>query len=336
MGRDISIEVFRVLLMFGVCLCHTIFVGAKNHVFGLQEWLYGLASGAVDGFVFISGWYGIRLKWRRVLSLYAIAFFCALEMRILMVLWQGGLWNDILLFYKDVAHGYWFLHAYVALMLFAPLLNSCFSSISAVKLCFIPLFVFVFVWGWLASRFLLFDVPCISVYGQTGHSWVTLIGVYATAKVCRFFEIDKKIPRWVFVVCVMVLSSLAGFHYSILGGYNSVIVLAMVISLFCLFKNMSITSFTVGAICNWVAPSLFAIYLIHPSPLGRDLIKRVGMVRSDIGMPDVLLSLIFGFMVFFVSFLIDQPRLFIVRFLKGCFYRITLRIKSNDVLSVQN
>ena len=75
MGRDISIEVFRVLLMFGVCLCHTIFVGAKNHVFGLQEWLYGLASGAVDGFVFISGWYGIRLKWRRVLSLYAIAFF---------------------------------------------------------------------------------------------------------------------------------------------------------------------------------------------------------------------------------------------------------------------
>lgn len=37
-GRSSNIELLRILAMFGVCLCHTLFVGVKaNSMFGASE-----------------------------------------------------------------------------------------------------------------------------------------------------------------------------------------------------------------------------------------------------------------------------------------------------------
>ena len=53
--RDGAVELYRVALMYGICLLHTVNFG------GYQKWwLANVLYTCVVGFVFISGWFGIR------------------------------------------------------------------------------------------------------------------------------------------------------------------------------------------------------------------------------------------------------------------------------------
>ena len=70
--RDEGIEVLRCILMFGICLIH-----ATAHSSDRCWWLGNIANCSVIAFVFISAWYGLKLKWRKVLSLVGMAAWCA-------------------------------------------------------------------------------------------------------------------------------------------------------------------------------------------------------------------------------------------------------------------
>ena len=84
--RELNVELFRIVLMLGICLVHTVFIGAHHGIFGMSEWLNGLVGGAVDAFVFISGWYGIKFKTKKILAFYALALTCAVECRVVSVI----------------------------------------------------------------------------------------------------------------------------------------------------------------------------------------------------------------------------------------------------------
>lgn len=52
--RNVGIEIYRVSLMFGICVLHSITQGPYNSPLGARLLLW-----CVTGFVFISGWFGI-------------------------------------------------------------------------------------------------------------------------------------------------------------------------------------------------------------------------------------------------------------------------------------
>ena len=72
MKRNDSIDVYRCLLMLGICLLHAITQGGHNVV-----WAANILLWCVPGFMFISGWYGIQFSHRKVLKLYGISLYCA-------------------------------------------------------------------------------------------------------------------------------------------------------------------------------------------------------------------------------------------------------------------
>jgi len=47
-----------VMLMFGICLLHAVGFGGHG-----QAWVINILSSCVVGFVFISGWFGVRFSW---------------------------------------------------------------------------------------------------------------------------------------------------------------------------------------------------------------------------------------------------------------------------------
>lgn len=83
--REANIEVYRVALMFGICLLHTIGFGGYA-----APWMQNILSSCVVGFVFISGWFGVKFSCRKLVKLYGIGLYCAMVFGILSVIGVGG------------------------------------------------------------------------------------------------------------------------------------------------------------------------------------------------------------------------------------------------------
>ena len=70
--RDASIDFYRVMLMFGICTLHSITQAGHN-----VAWAANMLSWCVPGFMFISGWFGMRFSFMKVAKLYGISLYCA-------------------------------------------------------------------------------------------------------------------------------------------------------------------------------------------------------------------------------------------------------------------
>ena len=73
MNRDNNIELFRTLLMLGICVLHAITMCGRTN-----QWLSGPLSACVDGFVFISCYYGVKFKHSKIIKLYALGIYCVI------------------------------------------------------------------------------------------------------------------------------------------------------------------------------------------------------------------------------------------------------------------
>ena len=120
MTREVSIDVYRVALMFGICVLHAITFGNVN-----CAWVSNILCSCVVGFVLISGWFGIRFSVWKVFKLYGVGFYAAFCYSVLS--WCLGDVTDVKGMLQiglgKFLNGFWFLHAYVVLMMFAPLIN---------------------------------------------------------------------------------------------------------------------------------------------------------------------------------------------------------------------
>ncbi len=70
--RNAAIDCYRVMLMFGICMLHSITQAGHN-----VPWVANMLSWCVPGFMFISGWFGIRFSFVKVARLYVISLYCA-------------------------------------------------------------------------------------------------------------------------------------------------------------------------------------------------------------------------------------------------------------------
>ena len=114
--RESGVELYRIMLMFGICLLHSVIACGHTNIN-----LNHLLLPCVDGFVLISGWFGVKFSWRKVGSLYLQAFYAAFIAECLIG--DGGLAGVFFLVRR-----FWFLHAYIIMMMFAPLINKALES----------------------------------------------------------------------------------------------------------------------------------------------------------------------------------------------------------------
>ena len=119
MKRDNSIEAFRVLLVFLVCLMHSIYVVARVGI-GCP-WLSNLVEWSVPGFIVISGWYGIKFSFAKVLKLYGVSLYCALVVVLFdLVVDRQAIFGLVSMqTVWHIATEHWFVNSYAVLMLLA-------------------------------------------------------------------------------------------------------------------------------------------------------------------------------------------------------------------------
>ncbi|MGN0886205.1 MAG: hypothetical protein ACI4RT_04320 [Candidatus Spyradenecus sp.] len=257
--RQAAPEVYRVALMFGICLLHSITFSAGDRAL----WPWRLLHSCVDGFAFLSGWYGLTFRPSKFIRLYALALFCG------GLIFCFGWLTDAYPLALDLATlklirgllvGPWFLNAYALLMLLAPLVDAVLTWVPPAKRLpiLLPPLAITFLWAFAQS------IPRIGgifpkTPGVDSYAGLTLFGIYTLARLWRLGDWDRFLvgPRLYMALGVLMMLSIGGFY-----AYASPVAALLSGCTFLLFRRIPWPDW-IGRVALWLGPSMFAVYLLH-------------------------------------------------------------------------
>ncbi|MEE1023269.1 MAG: acyltransferase [Muribaculaceae bacterium] len=272
--RKSNMEALRILSMLMVLTVHIDgaslgLPSAPGTDIGAREaWKLAVEAAAITGvncFTMISGYFGIRLRFRSIASfLFQCVFYSVGVYSLGMLLWpgltsaEGWTRSWLVLTYTDL----WYVPAYFCLMLLAPVLNPGLEALSrrrfAIVLALFALFTFWCGW-WRGGRF-----------NPTGYTVMQLVFVYMTARYVRLHVSATFLRRHRLLWAALFAAATAGIFLTSLWlpftkafAYNSPLVMAATVALFFLFTTSDFRSRAV----NYAARSAFAAYLLHKAPL---------------------------------------------------------------------
>ena len=291
--RQANFELLRILAMLMVVVMHFLsHTGAlpaaqegrmpgEREIFG--TFLEAFCIVAVNVYVLLSGFFlsekdfSFRRLWRLLLQ---ILFYTLLIPPVLAL--AGALsWQEVLdpyhiwncLFPVQSGH-YWFVTAYVVMLLFSPVLNAAVRTLSRRQLKAVILGLLVFFcfgkslsvlpfgtdrygydFGWFSCLYLiaayLRKYGSTFLYGKKRGGALYLLSCTATAALALF--------------CLYVCGRTGALEYyaSVPFHYNFILCLAGALGLFSFFAGLRIPEGALSQAVRRISPAVFGVYLIH-------------------------------------------------------------------------
>lgn len=300
--REVAGEIFRVALMFGICLIHVMQgLGAEAFVeHPARGWLLNLILPCVNGFAFITGYYGIHFRPSKVVRLYAQAFFCGAVAVLIGSL--GNFSSGTLL---TVVKQSWFLNAYCLLLLVAPVVNVALDRLPRYQLAGVlaPFFVLTFGWSFLTEMPFVQDLlPTTPGLGSlTG---LSLLAVYVVARLCRRFDVGRLFTwrRAIFALIPLFVAAAIG-----MSNYSSPVSTAIACICFYGFTRVR-WPLWVGRVAIVSGPSIFAVYLLHANGIGVEGILLAHQWLASMGCPADVAYWGLAVTLFVGCLILDIPR----------------------------
>ena len=286
--RQPNFELLRVICMLMVVSLHYLSKGGHlrsfQETFTINTWMaYGLESFsvvAVNAFVLVTGYFMVNSVFRvqKVISIIGQILFYTVGISCIL-LFMGAvpaygfyqLINDILP--VQMEH-YWFMTAYVLLLLFTPILNMALQKMTEKELRDVLIGLLVF---FSLPKTIL---PITVTIDHKGYDvvWfliVYLIGAYIRRYGIPFFK-DKKRAVLLYLSAVFLIflrTCLYGIMYKISGKledqvqeafqYNHLLNLFAAISFFYIFYHLEIRNRRIQKTIVLVSPYVLGVYLLH-------------------------------------------------------------------------
>ena len=221
----------------------------------------------VNAFVFISGYFGIKLKLNTAFSIYLQALFYSVILYLFVVLIdleQFNLRTFCFSFLPISKNLWWFITAYLVLYFLTPFLNSGMESLEYNKMKI--LMVIILILDCFSS--FIFNNPSIA---HSAYTVFHLMTIYLLARFLKIHHADilfKKTAPLLFIsstillflsVCLLSYYKNAFWALKFFSYNNPLIVLSSVF-LFFSFYNVSIKS---NRYINLISGSVLGVYLIH-------------------------------------------------------------------------
>ena len=275
--RQSEIELLRIVAMLMVLLLHVNFLtfgepdAQSVNIAPINSFLRIFAEHlcivAVNVYVLISGWFGIRPKTKSVTNLLIqVLSYSIIGLLVCLLIGKNTLSRVMIYDIIIIGKGYWFVVSYLLLYVLAPVLNAFVekSSASQIRILLISFFTFEFIYGWYAGQ---------GGFGS-GYSTLSFIGLYILARYIRMYgcRIDNysMTKCWTIYFCIsLFMTTYVYLQLVILGrvfttgnyliSYNCPLVILSSLFLFFAFQKLRITN----RFINYWSRSAFAIYLIH-------------------------------------------------------------------------
>lgn len=223
---------------------------------------------AVPGFIFISGYFGVRFSLSKIVRLYSVIVYTRLIVPVLGgTLFAGNYFQDVLRLWRPEG-GSWFLNAYVVMMILACLFDKVFGGDwkdraerrSVIRAC-LPMLTAIFIWGALANyNGLRVLVPRVT--GLQPGSFMTFFGVYVFGRIFRISKIEERMStRGAIASALLCGLAIACFGF-LIAGVNQLASLIFAVCLFVVFKRMTFPNWF-GNIVLLCSPMMFLICCVN-------------------------------------------------------------------------
>lgn len=272
-----NFELLRIVSMLYVMVVHASFLAleppTKEFMLASPDSAFmrclseSISIVCVNCFVLISGWFGIKMKLQRLMELFFQIAFFVLLIPIILYAFNITLSDNMAHYFKSVffCDEFWFIHAYILLMLFSPLLNAFVEHSDKSQLKHFLLLFFI------VQTLVSHKLECFS----RGYSPMSFMGLYLLARYMRLYpsrivSLSKSADLLIYTGLVILQTVFAMLvindHFvdlATLYAYSSPLVIACSVFFFLYFSKLSFSS----RLVNGVAISAFSIYLFHSNPL---------------------------------------------------------------------
>lgn len=342
--RNSNLELLRILCMLFIVLGHI----SGKHRGGLNfssfdYWVdfavMPFVCVAVNSFVLISGYWGIKFKMERLLKLNLQTwFYSVLIFWVTFILgWHSfSLTKDLGVFIPIFSKQYWFITAYVALYLLSPILNFFSTSLSKNNFKVFLGIGFILFYVWPTGSFLINTGQLVddAGYGIVNFSYLYLLGRYI-----RLYYIGKQEKKYYLLgyfccstLCFLGQLSLSwglGFEFTSWYSYNTIFIWGGSVCLFLYFSRLNVQS----TLINDLAKSCLAVYLIHMGPgLWTRLCHELNLIEYS-GGEYVFLLILSPVLIYLLCAIIDRIRIFLFKALEN--YVVSRVCKMKILMKVQ-
>ena len=318
--RMSQFELLRIILMLFIIGGHILMWGDSLSNFKTNSFDYYLSNFlrsifiiSVNIFVIISGYFGINLKWKKLLKLESrilIYTYCALLVGIVIGIYNFSLLNDIKLLFPLITKQYWFITAYFILCILSPFINVFLDNITKRDLQ--KLIILLFIIFYCVATF-CYAINADQIVPDAGYGIVNFISLYILGYYLKNYYNDKH--NSFFYFCLFFISTILlflanifftkvfGFYFDSFISYNSVFVLLGAINFFLMFKNMNLKY---NKSINMISSRCLAVYIIHMNPiLGKFIFENIFKVKFLTGFDLLLGVTIIPIIVYISSYIID-------------------------------
>ena len=331
-SRNSSIELLRILSMFAIVMHHYALKGTfdwnpynpkYSGAIKVNLFLHYFGKLGVVLFVLFGAYFLCekQFNFRRPINLIVTTVFYSFGLYFVFKLFNPtGIWGTdsvvrVLLPFP-LPSGYWFVYSYIVMLFAMPFLNIIIRSLTKQKLLLLIIGL-ILLWSFLSIGLQIFDSKpdtFVDSFGYTPTTYFFL--VYFVSAYIRKYSgkiLNSKVyTMFGAVICVLIailLSALA-INEKLFNGIadlfdvNSPLVLLTSIFIFSYFKNIQFNS----RIINYIAGSMFGVYLIHEDSFVRPFIWQ-NILSSNLyagsGIEYLLAGLLFSLIVFISCILID-------------------------------
>lgn len=277
--RQSNFELLRILCALMIIAGHVMMIHGSGEFgsfssfvdFILNPWF----ACAVNSFVLLSGYFGIRTNTKKLWQMNDMVTFYSVILLGVACAWGGHIWDmkrDFLYLFPVLTKKYWFITVYFALCLLAPALNVFVEKVDRVSLkktIWIGICLFVGV----PTLSYLFNFN--AVVEDAGYGIVSFCLLYLIGRYWRLYDVLAQFSRKVYLLtytscmlgCGMFqwgYSCLLGFPFTSFVSYNTVFIFVGSLALFGLFSKLDIGS---NRFINWLSSFCLCSYVIHLHPL---------------------------------------------------------------------
>lgn len=272
MKRESNIELCRIASIICVLLVHSgfLYFGWPNILADTSWGLILLESFTIIGvnvFVFISGWFSIKLKHKTIFNL---IFFCFFYFVLLSAINYFSGKGFILRTIFFVSNSNWFIVDYLGLVLVSPILNKFIENTD--KRTFVYLLLMLFGYSFW---FGFMPIPGATNLGEfsRGYSIMSFCLIYLLARYFNLYGAPKWLVNNGFIIYVLLSMILAiGFCIalrfsietlmSIWYNYNNPLIILSAVAFFFGFNKINMPKLK---FVNHVAKSCLGVLLFHNS-----------------------------------------------------------------------
>lgn len=270
--RNSNYELLRIFAVFGIVCMHS-FGSVAEYLIGTNQAVYLLVNSIFDTgvtcFILISGYYGIRLNAKKMLSLAFMVLFyslCGIGCSYLTGA-KISMEDLVKAFVPILSRKYWFVSCYFWLAALSPFLNKI--PISMKKSNFEKLLCTLLLLFSVIPTFLYFEIM-----QDSGRGMAHMILIYLLGRYLNIYKRDsyKKNILWILLIISVSLTFMANLLLTILTGKYfapftrncSLTIIISSIALFLLFGKIRLQKRRL----NVLASNVLAIYVFERSVRG--------------------------------------------------------------------